>query len=74
MKSDQIESRIQEGLEQAREGQFVPHDEMEKFFAQHIDTTNDLLWIDECMRRESLVDKGRMQLIKADEVMSKYRK
>lgn len=27
--------KIQEGLEQARRGEFVPHDEMEAFFAQY---------------------------------------
>lgn len=74
MKNDQIVARIQEGLEQAQRGDFVSDGEMEEFFPRHADSSVDMLWASECLRRASLVDEGSMQLIDADEVMNKYRK
>lgn len=43
MKNDQIEARIREGLEQAQQNIFVADEEMEEFFAQHMDNAHDLL-------------------------------
>lgn len=69
-----ITAHIQEGLAQAQRGEFVAEGEMEEFFTQHADNSVDMLWVNECVRRKTLIDEGNMQLIEADEVMNKYRK
>jgi hypothetical protein len=43
MKNDQIVARIQEGQEQR--GELTPME----FFAQHADSSVEMLWMNECM-------------------------
>lgn len=74
MSLESITQRIQEGLTQAQRGKFVADEEMEQFCTQHADNSFDMLWANECLRRATLIDEGSMRLIKADEVMIRYRK